>query len=88
MVQRRQDGSVDFNRNWVEYEDDLNSEFWYGLRALHCLTSQGGWEMRIDLKLSDGTKVFLQYEQLKSHQLKTSTNYLLEDSRGPLLIQW
>ena len=68
LVQRRQDGSVDFNRNWVEYEDGfgkLTGEFWYGLKALHCLTGQGGWEMRMDLKLSNGTKVFLHYEQFK-----------------------
>ena len=39
VVQRRQDGSVDFNRTWLEYEDGfgnkLTGEFWYGLRALH-----------------------------------------------------
>ena len=53
VVQRRQDRSVDFNRGWGEYEDGfgkLTSEFWYGLRALHCLTDQGGWEMRMDIK--------------------------------------
>ena len=68
VVQRRQDGSVDFNRTWVEYEDsfgNLTGEFWYGLRALHCLTSQGHWEMRMDLKFKSGTKVFLHYEQFK-----------------------
>ena len=68
VVQRRQDGSVDFNRNWGEYEDgfgSLTSEFWYGLRALHCLTGQGGWEMRMDIKLANGTNIFLQYEQFK-----------------------
>ena len=68
MVQRRQDGSVDFDRTWVEYEDgfgNLTGEFWYGLRALHCLTGQGGWEMRMDIMLADGTKIFLQYEQFK-----------------------
>ena len=66
VVQRRQDGTEDFNRTWVEYEDGfgkLTGEFWYGLRALHCLTGQGGWEMRMDLKLSNGTKVFLHYER-------------------------
>ena len=68
MVQRRQDGSTDFNRTWLEYEDGfgkLTGEFWYGLRALHCLTSQDGWEMRMDIKLANGTNIFLQYEQFK-----------------------
>ena len=68
VVQRRKDGSVDFNRTWLEYEDGfgkLTGEFWYGLRALHCLTGQGGWEMRMDIKLANGTNVFLQYEQFK-----------------------
>jgi len=68
VVQRRQDGSVDFNRTWVEYEDGfgtLTGEFWYGLRTLHCLTGQGGWEMRMDIKFKNGTKVFLHYEQFK-----------------------
>ena len=68
VVQRRQDGSVDFNRTWLEYDDGfgkLTGEFWYGLRALHCLTGQGGWEMRMDIKLANGTNIFLQYEQFK-----------------------
>ncbi|XP_065896382.1 fibrinogen C domain-containing protein 1-like [Dysidea avara] len=66
VVQRRQDGSVDFNRTWVEYEDgfgELTGEFWYGLRALHCLTGQGGWEMRMDIKLANGTEVVLHYDE-------------------------
>ena len=68
VVQRRQDGSVNFNRTWLEYKDgfgNLTGEFWYGLRALHCLTGQGGWEMRMDIKLANGTNIFLQYEQFK-----------------------
>ena len=68
VVQRRQDGSVDFNRGWGEYEDGfgkLTGEFWYGLKALHCLTGQGGWEMRMDIKLANGTNIFLQYKQFK-----------------------
>ena len=62
VVQRRQDGSVDFNRGWVDYEDgfgSLTGEFWYGLTPLHCLTSQGQWKMHIDFTLTDGTKSYL-----------------------------
>jgi len=68
VIQRRQDGSVDFNRDWVDYEDgfgSLTGEFWYGLRALHCLTSQGQWELRIDFKFSNSTKGYLSYSNFR-----------------------
>ena len=68
VIQRRQDGSVEFEqRDWVEYEDgfgDLNGEFWIGLRSMHCLTSQGNWELRIDYQLKNGTKSYLHYNKL------------------------
>ena len=66
VVQRRKDGSVDFNRTWVEYEEgfgDLDGEFWYGLRPLHCLTSQGQWQLRIDFTCSNGTKSYMVYNK-------------------------
>ena len=43
----------------------LTGEFWYGLRALHCLTGQGGWKMRMDIKLTNGINIFLHYKQFK-----------------------
>ena len=49
----------------VEDEDGSGSpigDFWYRLRSLHCLTGQGGWKMRIDAQLKDGTNFFLQYK--------------------------
>ena len=64
VVQRRQDGSVDFNRGWTDYEEgfgSLNGEFWYGLRPLHCLTNQGQWQLRIDFTFTNGTKSYLSY---------------------------
>ena len=64
VVQRRQDGSVDFNRGWVEYEEgfgSLTGEFWYGLRPLHCLTNQGQWQLRIDFTFTNGTKSYVSY---------------------------
>ena len=85
VVQRRQDGSVDFNRNWLEYEDGfgkLTGEFWYGLRALHCLTGQGGWEMRMDIKLADGTNIILQYGQFKVASAKDKYKLTVGEFQG------
>ena len=68
VVQRRQDGSVDFNRGWVEYEEgfgSLTGEFWYGLRPLHCLTNQGQWKLHIDFTFTNGTKSYLSYNNFK-----------------------
>ena len=68
VIQRRKDGSVDFNRDWVDYENgfgDLTGEVWYGLRAIHCLTNQGQWELRIDYTFTNGTKGYLSYSHFK-----------------------
>ena len=53
VFQRRKDGSVDFYRNWVDYEEgfgDLNGEFWLGLSKIHRLTQNGtDYTLRVDL---------------------------------------
>ena len=66
VVQRRQDGSVDFNRGWVEYEEgfgSLTGDLWYGLRPLHYLTNQEQWKLRIDFTFTNGTKSYLSYNK-------------------------
>ena len=68
VVQRRKDGSVDFNRDWIDYEDgfgSLNGEFWFGLRGMHTLTNQGQWELRIDYAFNNGTKGYLSYSNFR-----------------------
>ncbi|XP_077637906.1 microfibril-associated glycoprotein 4-like [Lonchura striata] len=53
VIQRRQDGSVDFNRTWNEYKEgfgDLNGEFWLGNDLIHRMTSRGDYSLRIDLE--------------------------------------
>ena len=52
---------VNFARSWEEYErgfGDLNTEFWYGLHNIHCLTTQQQVDLRIELKQSAGTQVW------------------------------
>jgi len=68
VIQRRIDGSVDFDRIWVDYENgfgSLTGEFWYGLRAINCFTSQGTWKLRVDYILTDGTKGYLSYSNFR-----------------------
>lgn len=45
LIQRRQDGSVDFYRNWEEYKKGfgkIEGEFFIGLDKLHALTNYNG----------------------------------------------
>ena len=56
------DGSVPFNKGWVEYEEgfgDLNGEFWYGLRPL----PNQSRTMGIDLTHSNGSKTYLHHKK-------------------------
>ena len=68
VIQRREDGSVDFNRSWSDYEKgfgDLNGEFWYGLKNMNCLTQTGQWEMRVDFEFENKTRSYLHYNMFK-----------------------
>ncbi|XP_031588392.1 angiopoietin-related protein 4 [Oreochromis aureus] len=54
VIQRRQDGSVDFDQLWEAYEKgfgSLNGEFWLGLEKIYSIAKDGGYILNI--KLSD-----------------------------------
>ena len=51
VFQRRQDASVNFNRDFAEYQEgfgDPNGNFWLGLDRLYCMTASPS-ELRIDM---------------------------------------
>ena len=53
MLQRRFDGSVDFNQNWTICENtfgNLTGEHWLGLINMHRLTASAPQELRVDLE--------------------------------------
>ena len=63
VFQRRQDGSVDFYRNWADYQNgfgDLKGEFWLGLDKIHRLTETAQL-LRIDLQDFDGNRRYAKY---------------------------
>ncbi|KAM9700036.1 fibrinogen-like protein 1 [Menidia menidia] len=71
VFQRRRGGQESFDRAWVDYKHgfgDLvspNGEFWLGNEPLHQLTSQGDYDLRIDMEDFKGNKRFAEYKNFK-----------------------
>lgn len=69
IIQRRQDGSENFFRNWTNYAEgfgDINGEFFLGLNKIHALTTSDiPQELYIMLEDFDGIKKFARYEKFK-----------------------
>ena len=64
VFQRRQDGSVDFDRNWIDYENgfgNLTGEFWLGLDKINRLTQKGFNSLQVELGDFDGNTRYAQY---------------------------
>ncbi|XP_047435527.1 fibrinogen gamma chain [Mugil cephalus] len=74
VIQRRRDGSVDFNKDWVQYKNgfgflspDDTTEFWLGNEKLHLLTAstQIPTVLRIELVDWDGVKKYADYTMFR-----------------------
>ncbi|XP_007545646.1 mucin-5AC-like isoform X1 [Poecilia formosa] len=69
LLQRRQDGSVSFNRPWVEYQAGFGvldgGEFWLGNNKMHLLTRDRDMELRVELEDFDGVTEHAQYEHFR-----------------------
>ena len=79
VFQRRQDGSEDFYRNWVNYANgfgNLSNEFWLGLEYIHRLTNGSKCKLRINLEDWSGDKRYAQYSSFQVRD--ASTKYRLE----------
>lgn len=69
VLQRRQDGSVNFNRTWAEYQSGFGEldrgEFWLGNNIIHLMTRDREMVLRVELEDFDGLTGYAQYEQFK-----------------------
>ena len=69
VIQRRVAGGTEnFYRGWSDYEEgfgDLEGEFWYGLKNIHCLTNRESVELRFDLEDESGNKFNRTYQQFR-----------------------
>ena len=81
VFQRRVDDSVDFYRNWADYEEgfgDLKGNYWLGLANIHRLTPTDDSTLRIELGDFEGNKRFAKYNQFQ---------ILDADSKYALIVQ-
>uniref|UniRef100_A0A182R0M9 Fibrinogen C-terminal domain-containing protein n=1 Tax=Anopheles farauti TaxID=69004 RepID=A0A182R0M9_9DIPT len=84
VVQRRFDGSVDFNRSFVDYRDgfgDLDGEYWMGLDKLYRILLSERHELLIELEDFDGVIVYAKYDDFQlanvdeSYKIKSVGQY-------------
>ncbi|KAM7392501.1 hypothetical protein PAMA_007563 [Pampus argenteus] len=65
VLLRRQNGNLEFFRNWKNYTagfGNKNDEFWLGLSNLHKITASGHYELRVDLRDNEET-AYAQYDR-------------------------
>ncbi|XP_016432191.1 fibrinogen alpha chain-like [Sinocyclocheilus rhinocerous] len=67
LVQQREDGSVNFNRTWKEYQNGFGrldqqgkGEIWIGNKFLHLLTQKESL-LRVELQDWDGNEAYAEY---------------------------
>ncbi|XP_012501334.1 PREDICTED: angiopoietin-2 isoform X3 [Propithecus coquereli] len=74
VIQRREDGSVDFQRTWKEYKvgfGNPSGEYWLGNEFVSQLTNQQRYVLKIHLKDWEGNEAYSLYEHfyLSSEEL-------------------
>ena len=88
ILRRKSDASsqVNFNRTWTEYENGfgiLNTEFWYGLQNIHCLTTRDTVQLQVQLNYSNGTGLTWTYHRFRVHGAETDYRLHIGKAEGP-----
>ncbi|XP_072426388.1 fibrinogen-like protein 1 [Chiloscyllium punctatum] len=88
VIQRRTDGSENFDRVWSDYKEGFgnfqsaNGEYWIGNDNLNHLTSQGDYNLKIDLTDWDGEKRNAQYRSFRVQNEQNSYQLTFGDYSG------
>ncbi|KAM9305334.1 microfibril-associated glycoprotein 4-like [Gastrophryne carolinensis] len=75
VIQKRNDGSVDFHRGWRQYKTGFGSadkEHWLGLETIHTITTRKRCGLRVDLISFKGESRFVTYERFAISNLAIS----------------
>lgn len=92
VIQRRQDGSVNFYMKWDHYKAGFGSaagEYWLGLETMHLLTQAKSYELRVDMEDFEGQKVFALYSSFsvgpESEEYKLTLGSFVKGAAGDSL---
>ena len=70
VFQRRQDGSVNFTRDWNTYKHgfgDLDGELWLGNDNVAKILANGNFQLRVDLEDWEGERRYAEYSFIRVH---------------------
>ncbi|XP_071830391.1 IgGFc-binding protein-like [Apostichopus japonicus] len=89
VFHKRVDGTENFDRDWEDYKNGfghLNAEFWLGNEAIHYVSSQKIYSMRVDLLDTSGYSTYANYEVTSVGSMEQ--NYVLhwEDFTGTVIV--
>ncbi|XP_078576547.1 angiopoietin-related protein 1-like [Branchiostoma floridae x Branchiostoma japonicum] len=68
VIQRRQDGSVPFDRKWEGYKQGFGNksgEYWLGNENIHLLTKRKNYKLRVVLEDWSGATRFAEYSTFR-----------------------
>ncbi|XP_069009427.1 angiopoietin-related protein 4-like [Embiotoca jacksoni] len=86
IIQKRQDGSQNFNQLWQSYKNgfgSLNGEFWLGLDNIHSLSKRGQNILQVELSDESGQHQAARYQfQLDGEEKKFALHFEQESSSG------
>ena len=85
VIQRREDGSVDFYLKWLDYKYGFGSvekEHWLGNEKIHRLTSQKTYKLRVDLADFEGETRYAEYDQFLVADEDLDYQLILGDYQG------
>ncbi|KAM9414990.1 angiopoietin-1-like isoform 1-T2 [Salvelinus alpinus] len=85
IIQRREDGSVDFQKTWKEYKTGfgtVSAEHWLGNEFVYLLTSQRQYALRVELTDWDGHQAFSLYDRFHIDSEKRNYRLFLKSHSG------
>ncbi|KAL1272381.1 hypothetical protein QQF64_028243, partial [Cirrhinus molitorella] len=85
VLQRRANGSVNFQKGWNDYKlgfGDLSGEHWLGNEAVHLITSQAQYSLRVELKDWEENGAYALYDKFQLAGEKQQYRLLLGSYSG------